>query len=116
MEGNVNEIYFTGNWRNGPELPFPVLSSQMVEDPKGGVILIGGHMGQSTQSRDLYRLEHADEGATWTRLDQQLSVGRERHVALLVPDSLANCTKNIGSTTNAPPQIKFNKDLLYSID
>jgi len=29
----------------GPNLPFPVFSSQMVEDPLGGVILIGGWTG-----------------------------------------------------------------------
>jgi len=29
----------------GPNLPFPVFLSQMVEDPLGGVILIGGRTG-----------------------------------------------------------------------
>lgn len=29
----------------GPNLPFPVFVSQMVEDPLGGVILIGGRTG-----------------------------------------------------------------------
>ena len=66
----------------------------MVEDPLGGVILIGGASSLKSPSDYLHRLAHAGEGAKWTELPQRLSVGRYHHVAILIPDSLANCTYN----------------------
>ena len=42
--GEVVEVFDVGSteWRSGPTLPFPIGRSEMVEDPLGGVILIGG--------------------------------------------------------------------------
>ena len=41
---DIVEVLDTGSseWRSGPSLPFIVKSSAMVEDPYGGVIVIGG--------------------------------------------------------------------------
>ena len=35
----------SSEWRNGPELPFGIFYSQLVEDSNGGVILVGGFSG-----------------------------------------------------------------------
>ncbi len=32
----------SNQWRTGPELPFGIKQSQMVEDQNGGVVVIGG--------------------------------------------------------------------------
>ncbi len=39
------EVLDDGNsqWTAGPELPFGIYSPALVQDPIGGVILIGGH-------------------------------------------------------------------------
>ena len=78
----------------GPKLPVKIHKAQMVEDPSGGVILIGGASSSKSYSDSLYRLAHAGEGAKWVELPQKLSTGRYWHVAILVPDGLANCTFN----------------------
>jgi hypothetical protein len=39
----------------------------MVEDPVGGVILIGGSLQSSSYSNLLFRLAHAGEGAKWVQ-------------------------------------------------
>ncbi len=75
-------------WRDGPELPAGIYHAQMVEDPLGGVILIGG----SSYSDTMYRLAHAGEGARWMELPQKLSIGRHLHTAIMVPDDVVNCT------------------------
>jgi hypothetical protein len=43
----------------GPDLIYGLDSSQMVEDPLGGVILVGGCSSSSCPSDALYRLPHA---------------------------------------------------------
>ena len=90
LDVNSNE------WKTGPELPFGIKLSQMVEDPNEGVILIGG------QSRDkdssmvildiLYQLPHGGQDAVWTKMEQKLKVGRRIHVAFLVPDNIVDCS------------------------
>jgi hypothetical protein len=81
-----------GSWQYRPELPKHVFSSQMVEDPLGGVILIGGYVRKQGAIANLYRLSHSGVGAKWTRLPQKLSRDNYEHVAMLIPDRIANCT------------------------
>ena len=78
----------------GPKLPVTIYRAQMVEDPSGGVIVIGGTTSLQIYSASLYRLAHAGVGAKWVELPQKLSTGRYHHVAILVPDGLVNCTFN----------------------
>jgi hypothetical protein len=42
-------------WIKGPELPFEVREAQIVEEPGGGVILVGGESPVNT----LFKLSHA---------------------------------------------------------
>jgi hypothetical protein len=79
-------------WRDGPELPTGIHYAQMVEDPLGGVILIGGSSSTNAYSHTMYRLAHAEEGARWMELPQKLSIGRYLHTAIMVPDNFVNCT------------------------
>ncbi len=79
-------------WRDGPELPTGIYRAQMVEDPRGGVILIGGSSSTNAYLHTMYRLAHAEEGARWMELPQKLSIGRYLHTAIMVPDNFVNCT------------------------
>ncbi len=79
-------------WRLGPYLPVPTMAHSLVEDPRGGVIMIGGNTALEI-STSLYRLRHG--GAKWELMTQQLKVGNSYPSAFLIPDSLVpNCTLN----------------------
>jgi hypothetical protein len=80
------------SWRDGPDLPFGIAGAALIEDPTGGVILIGGRSSTNSYLDSLYRLAHAGEDAHWVKLPQTLEVGKYRPTATLVPDSIANCT------------------------
>jgi hypothetical protein len=78
-------------WRAGPDLPVGIRGAAMVEDPLGGVILIGGESSANKFLDSLYRLSHAGDEAGWIRLSQKLSTGRHSHTAIMVPDSIVDC-------------------------
>jgi hypothetical protein len=80
------------HWRFGPGLPKTVSCAALVEDPLGGVILIGGFESGWSRSQKMYRLGHAGIGARWLELPQKMSLGRVLHVAAMVPESVANCS------------------------
>ena len=80
----------SNQWLKGPELPFPISGSAMVEDPRGGVALIGGRGNDSTYLDTIFHLPHAGEGAQWEQLPQKLKVGRGHHTAFLIPYVVAD--------------------------
>lgn len=77
-------------WEKGPELPYGIDSFQMVEDPKGGVFLVGGSSGKNSYTDDLFQLQHGD--ADWIKMKQKLKIGRKWHVAFLVPEKFVECS------------------------
>jgi hypothetical protein len=79
-------------WRAGPFLPFGMSHVQMVEDPSGGVVLIGGRSDSKTHLDTLYQLPHAGADAGWTKMEQKLKIGRFAHTAFLVPDDGVDCS------------------------
>jgi hypothetical protein len=77
-------------WQTGPELPFGIYRSQMVEDQNGGVVLIGR---ESVSSLDtLYQLPHGGQDAVWTNMEQKMKTGRQQHTAFLIPDNIVDCS------------------------
>jgi hypothetical protein len=66
----------------------------MVEDSKGGVILIGGFSRASQYSdTTLYHLPHGGPDAVWTKMEQKLKTNRYTHSAFLVTDKIADCSR-----------------------
>ncbi len=83
----------SNEWQTGPELPFAIGASQMVEDQNGGVVLIGGQISSSAGHLDtLYQLPHGGQDAVWTKMEQKMNTGREDHTAFLVPDNIVDCS------------------------
>ncbi len=83
----------SNEWQTGPELPFGIDESQMVEDQNGGVVLIGGQSSSSYVTLDtLYQLPHGGQDAVWTKMEQKMQTGRRRHTAFLVPDNIVDCS------------------------
>jgi hypothetical protein len=70
------------NWRDGPEFPYEIESAGMVEDPNGGVILVGA-------GDELFQLRHSD--SEWTKMVQKLQTRREYFTTFLVPDDVVDC-------------------------
>jgi hypothetical protein len=78
-------------WRAGPQLPFGIYASKMVEDSNGGVILVAGTSDLNAFEDFIYQLPHGGAGAVWIRMEQKLKIRRFFHVAFLVPDTLVDC-------------------------
>ena len=93
---NSVEIYDPGRneWTNGTPFPTSIMYSQMVEDEiQGGVLLVGGRTTTSTGSikrtSDIYHLPNTFK--KWKKLGQTIELGRESHVALMLPDDINHC-------------------------
>ncbi len=88
------EILHEGSnaWQTGPELPFGIAWSQMVEDQNGGVILIGGESSTVDNLDTLYQLPHGGLDAVWTKMEQKMNTGRYAHTAFLIPDNIVDCS------------------------
>jgi hypothetical protein len=82
----------SNEWQTGPELPFGISESQMVEDQNGGVVLIGGSSSSVGNLDTLYQLPHGGQDAVWTKMEQKMKTGRRRHTAFLVPDNFVDCS------------------------
>ena len=81
----------TLTWKEGPALPFGLPDGRLVEDPAGGVILVGGRGDQSLAPIDtLYRLSHA-EATKWRLMPQRLKIARKWPSAFLIPDGIIDC-------------------------
>jgi hypothetical protein len=80
----------SNEWREGPELPFAIDAAKMVEDKDGGVVLVGGSASSGALDT-LFQLRHGGEGVEWVEMEQKLKSPRNRHVAFLVPDHIAEC-------------------------
>jgi len=99
--GGYNGTYMTSveildeganKWRNGPDLPFGVCLAALIEDPTGGVILVGGQSKNDANLQTLFRLSHAGEDAKWVEMPQKLKIGRREHTSFLVPDDITSCS------------------------
>ncbi len=82
----------SNEWQTGPELPFGIDLSQMVEDKNGGVVLIGGRSSSGFSLDYLYQLPHGGQDAVWTKMEQTMKIGRRQHTAFLVSDNLVDCS------------------------
>ncbi len=82
----------SNEWQTGPELPFGIYRSQMVEDQNGGVVLIGGYSPSVDALDTLFQLPHGGQDAVWTKMEQKMKTGRQQHTAFLVPDNIVDCS------------------------
>ena len=82
----------SNEWQTGPELPLGIQLSQMVRDPNGGVVLVGGDSPSKGYLDTLYQLPHGGREAEWTKMQQKLKIGRQQHTAFLVPDNIFDCS------------------------
>ena len=79
-------------WQTGPEVPFGIVFSQMVEDQNRGVILIGGYSPSVGTLDTLYQLPHGGQDAVWTKMEQKMTARRKWHTAVMIPDHIVDCS------------------------
>lgn len=79
-------------WRSGPDLPFGIRYASLVEDPSGGVILVGGSSDDNRPLKTLFKLSDAGDDAQWIEMPQKLKAGRASHTSFLVPDGITSCS------------------------
>jgi hypothetical protein len=82
----------SNEWQTGPELPFGINESQMVEDQNGGVVLIGGYSESGGFRNTLYQLPHGGQDAVWTKMEQKMKTARKWYTAIMVPDNTVDCS------------------------
>jgi N-acetylneuraminic acid mutarotase len=82
----------SNEWQTGPELPFGINGSEMVEDQNGGVVLIGGESSSISKLDTLYQLPHGGQDAVWTKMEQKMKTGSIQHTAFLIPDNSVDCS------------------------
>jgi hypothetical protein len=63
-----------GQWREGPPSRFELRYGASVEDPDGGLILVGGY--RSEDRIEIYRLPHTGPDAEWRLMKQALESPR----------------------------------------
>ncbi len=86
-------------WQQGPRMPLALHQAAGINSPDGAFLVVGGKRetrGQTklSQSTGIFRLgcQNADIGSCqWTKLQQELVIGRSTHVAMLVPNLFATC-------------------------
>ena len=84
----------SSTWRAGPKLPGALNGASMFEDPRGGLIVVGGGISPgvvSAISSNLYRLRHAGSNAQWETLAQKTQLMVMYSLAIPIPDEIALC-------------------------
>ncbi len=86
----------TTNWVQGPDLPIPIANAASVIIDNGASMLLVGGVQQDGNDRldTLYRIQCSNRTCQWTLMEQRLEIGRSDPVAMLISDSLANCSEN----------------------
>ena len=74
----------------GPLLPIPLASHSMVRLGKGQAIL-GGWSSNGTYQAKIYSMTCSNKNCITSLLDRELSVQKDRFVAIPIPDTISGC-------------------------
>ena len=77
----------------GPSLQKELESHEMVTLDKD-VVAIGGRNKNYDHQSSLYLMTCQNKVCEWQTMSQELKVGRQLFVAMLIPDELTDCGKN----------------------
>jgi hypothetical protein len=92
LENHVSNNRNSSIWQLGPYIPVAACCGGLVEDPRGGVILVGGKTA-SGLTTSLYRLKCGGLNGQWELMTQKLKLGIQNFATFIIPDILVqNCT------------------------
>ena len=81
-------------WKDGPDLPHFVTDGPSVSLSNGNFLLVGGAIHMLRSLHYIMQLSCPTEeiqDCLWTKLDQELFVGRGSHLAMMVPRNFVPC-------------------------
>ena len=82
------------NFKLFTELPIGISYASLIEDPNGGVLLVGGYSKSQDYLTTIFKLEHAGADQKWIEMEAKMQMGRIHISAIFIPDEIANCTLN----------------------
>lgn len=82
----ILDYTMTDEWETGPKLPEKMVEISLVTNQNGNGVLV-------VYQEKIHELKCSEQGCEWVKLEQELSVGRDDYVAMLIPDELVNCQK-----------------------
>ena len=82
----------------GPPVPQACSGGTMVTLPNGNVdgteaVLIGCNDGNENGLEKIFKIFWQGDGLRWGTLDQELKYPRNHAVAMIIPDSMTECTR-----------------------
>ncbi len=88
------EMWTVGSdrWIGGPRFSVAIYYATGTTSPDSKSLLVVGGTTFEYQLSAIRKLSFEDGSWQWTKLEQELLVPRSSHVAMLIPDSLTNCT------------------------
>jgi len=84
----------TDKWSKGPELPSPMAMAPLLEDGKGGVLLVGGNktdVGAIEEYSSNLILHLSGSKSQWQTVYKKLKYPRTKHIAMVISDSITLC-------------------------
>jgi len=89
------EMLIDNEWVMGPSLPEALSGYSLVPFGKS-IVVIGGSTDWGLDSgygdvKGIHKLTCSNRACTWTKMAQELSIGRAWVVAIPIPDSIAKC-------------------------
>ena len=72
------------SWQEIEELPVQMYQTRMTPTSKGDNVIV-------THEKSIYTLSTSGSKYSWTKMPQELSISRKRHVQVLVPTSAIQC-------------------------
>lgn len=95
VEDLITQPYQSLYWEYGPNIPFGEISGHSTLSWGDDILVIGGERHEETTDDDflrlIYRLSLSNSVFKWTKVDQELKIGRRAFVALKIPASMATC-------------------------
>ena len=90
---NTSEIFdpLSNMWSKFEDLPIKISSGQVIEDGRGGVLMIGGDATGDFSGSTPHIFHLPGKDGHWRRTFKTLDVPRADHVAMLIPETFINC-------------------------
>lgn len=79
-------------WRFGPAFPTEYWHGVLIEHPSGNGVIAAGGRASGAPISNLYFLKDGGLTSTWQLLPQTIKHPTMEHIAMLLPDKMANCT------------------------
>ena len=78
-------------WAEFHDLPRPISGSKLIEDGRGGVLMVGGDDIGNYEGHVSDIIYLSGKEGTWKRTFKTLEISSSHNIAMLIPDSYVQC-------------------------